>query len=85
MLWEKLSMFDMKVVVTDFAQEYPQQGNRFIMQTLLKAGYTAKMLLRLNRVQISLQLLFMLDVPTASGSKVNTKSCAILRENHVPI
>jgi hypothetical protein len=24
MLWEKLSMFDMKVVVTDFAQEYPR-------------------------------------------------------------
>jgi hypothetical protein len=31
MLWEKLSMFDIKVVVTDFAQEYPQQGNQFIM------------------------------------------------------
>jgi hypothetical protein len=24
MLWEKLSMFDMKVVVKDFAQEYPR-------------------------------------------------------------
>jgi hypothetical protein len=72
MLWEKLSMFDMKVVVTDFAQEYPRRGNQFIMQVLLKAGYTAKMLIRLNRVQISLQLLFMLDVLTASGNKVNT-------------
>jgi hypothetical protein len=43
------------------------------MQVLLKAGYTAETLLRLNRVQISLQLLFMLDVLTASGNKVNTK------------
>ncbi len=36
MLWEKLLMFDMKVVVSDFAQEYPRQGNQFIMQVLLK-------------------------------------------------
>jgi hypothetical protein len=56
MLWEKLPMFDMKVLVTEFAQEYPQQGNQFIMQVLLKVGYAAETLLRLNRVQISLRL-----------------------------
>ncbi len=54
MLWETLSMFDMKVVVTEFAQEYPRRGDQFIMQVLLKAGYAAQMLLRLNRVRISL-------------------------------
>jgi hypothetical protein len=69
----KLSMFDMKVVAAELAQEYPWQGNQFIMQVLLKAGYAAETLLRLIRVQISLQLLFMLDVLTASGNKVNTK------------
>jgi hypothetical protein len=41
MLWEKLSMFNMKVVVSDFTQEYPWQGNQFIMQVLLRAGYAA--------------------------------------------
>jgi hypothetical protein len=30
-LWEKLSMFNVKVVVSDFVQEYPQQGNQFIV------------------------------------------------------
>ncbi len=43
------------------------------MQVLLKAEYAAEMLLRLNRVQMSLPLLFMLDVLTASGNMVNTE------------
>jgi hypothetical protein len=42
MLWEKLSMLDMKVVVSDFAQEYPWQGDQFIMQVLQRAGYAAE-------------------------------------------
>ncbi len=29
MLWEKLSMFNMKVMVSDFAQEYPRQGDQY--------------------------------------------------------
>jgi hypothetical protein len=43
------------------------------MQVLLKARYAAETLLRLNRVRISLQLLFMSNILTASGNKVNTK------------
>jgi hypothetical protein len=44
MPWGKLSMFNMKVVVSDFVQEYPRQGNQFIMQVLLRATYAAEML-----------------------------------------
>jgi hypothetical protein len=73
MLWEKLSIFDMKVMVSDFIQEYPQQGDQFIMQILLRAGYTAETLRQLNRVQISLQLMIMSDILTASGNRINTK------------
>ncbi len=73
MLWEKLSMFDMKVVVSDFVQEYPQQGNQFTMQVLLRAGYAAETLCLLNRAQISSQLMFMSDILTASGNRINTK------------
>jgi hypothetical protein len=51
MLWEKISMFDIKVVVSDFAQEYLRQGGQFIMQVLLRAGYAAETTLhQLNRV-----------------------------------
>jgi hypothetical protein len=70
MLWEKLSMFDMHVDVADQTQEFPQEGDQFIMQVLIRAGYTCKALSRLNRVWVSLQLLFMSDILTASGNKV---------------
>jgi hypothetical protein len=40
------------------------------MQLLMRAGYTDKALSCLNRVRVSLQLLFMLDILTASGKKV---------------
>jgi hypothetical protein len=73
MLWKKLSMFDIKVVIADIAHKYPWQGNQFIMQALLRAGYTGEMLHQLNRVQISLQLLFMSDILTASGNRIDTK------------
>jgi hypothetical protein len=36
MLWEKLFKFGMKVVVADQASAFPQEGDQFIMQVLLK-------------------------------------------------
>jgi hypothetical protein len=42
------------------------------MQVLIQAGYTGEALRHLNRVRISLQLLFMSDVLTASGNKIST-------------
>jgi hypothetical protein len=44
MMWEKLSMFNIKVVIADIAHKYPWQGNQFIMQALLRAGYTGETL-----------------------------------------
>jgi hypothetical protein len=63
-------MFDMHVVVADQLQEVPQKGGQFIMQVLIRVGYTSKALGCLNRVQVSLQLLFMYDILTVSGNKV---------------
>jgi hypothetical protein len=73
MLWEKVSKFDIKVIVQAGAENFPWKGNQFIMQVLLQMGYDSDVLLWLNRVQISLQLMFMLDILTASGNKINTK------------
>jgi hypothetical protein len=39
----------------------------------LRAGYTAETLLQLNRVRISLQVVFMLDILTVSGNRINAK------------
>jgi hypothetical protein len=74
MLWEKLSTFNMKLIVVDTIQQYPQENDQFIMQVLVKFGYSGDMLKRVNCVRILQQLLFMLDILTASGSKINAKA-----------
>ncbi len=71
-LWEKLSMFNMHIIVADQPLEFPREGDQFIMQVLIKARYTSKAFSCLNRVRVSLQLLFMSDILTASGNKVCT-------------
>jgi hypothetical protein len=71
MLWEKLFKSGMKVVVADHAITFSQEGNQFIMQVLLKQNYPNDILLHLNHMQEYLQLLFMSDILTASGHKIN--------------
>jgi hypothetical protein len=71
MIWEKLSMFNMHVIVADQPKEFPREGNQFIMQVLINAGYTNEALGRLNIVHMSLQLLFMSDILTVSGNKIS--------------
>ena len=71
MLWEKLSKFGMKVGVADQDIAFPREGDQFIMQVLLKQNYPNDILLCLNHVQVDLQLLFMSDILTASGLKIN--------------
>ena len=71
MLWEKLSRFNVKAVVTDVNWSLPCKGDQFIMQVLIGSGYSDKTLHHLNRVRVSQQLLFMSDVLTALGNKIN--------------
>jgi hypothetical protein len=72
MLWEKLSMFNVHTVVADLPLRFSRESNQFIMQVLVEAGYTGEALQRLNRVRVSLQVLFLSYILTASGSKVST-------------
>ncbi len=71
MLWEKLSAFNVKMVIADGAQTYPRKNNQFIMQVLKSKGYSGETLRRLNRVQVPQQVLFMSDILTASGNKID--------------
>ncbi len=50
MLWEKVSIFCLKVVVADFHLKYPREGDRFIMQVLIDLGYSKDKLQILNQV-----------------------------------
>ncbi len=60
MLWEKFSLFEIQAVFADCPLQLPREGNQFLMQVLIRAGYTGETLLQLNRVRISLQVLFCL-------------------------
>jgi hypothetical protein len=71
MLWEKLSMFEMMVIIPENSQGFPREGDKFIMLVLLRAGCSKEDLWRLNRVRVSLQVLFMSNVLTASGNKIS--------------
>ncbi len=50
MLWEKLSTFDVKLIVADITQMFPWENNQFIMQALINKAYSGDALRRLNRV-----------------------------------
>ncbi len=73
MLWEKISMFGVKIVVANEAMKYPREGDQFIIQLLLERGYTRESLQRLNCVRIFLQVLFLSDILTALGNKIDLK------------
>jgi hypothetical protein len=73
MLWEKISMFGVKIVVADLAIGYPCERDRFFMQLLFEMGYPREILQRLNHVRIFLQVLFLSDILMASRNKINLK------------
>ena len=71
MLWEKISMIGVKIIVADLAMEYPWERDWFVMQLLFEMGYPWEILQRLNRVHIFLQVLFLSNILTASGNKID--------------
>ena len=71
MLWEKLSKFGVWTFIADGVVENPRAGDRFLMQAFVEKGYPRDILLRLNRVRVYWQALFVSDIMTASGLKVD--------------
>jgi hypothetical protein len=71
MLWEKLSKFNVRAVVANLNLNFPRDGDQFIMQVLIQGGYSNEVLHHLNCVKLSQQLLFMSNVLTATGNKIN--------------
>jgi hypothetical protein len=52
MSWEKLSAFDVKIVVADHTLKFPRENDKLIMQALINKGYTGDTLRRLNRIRV---------------------------------
>ncbi len=66
MLWEKVSMFGIIVTTPLALGGFLREGDDFIMQVILWAGYNSDEVKRINRVRVSMQVLFMSDILTAS-------------------
>ena len=76
MLWEKLSMFSVRTIIADGGLDNPRDGDRFLMQVFVDKGYSRETLLRLNRVRVYWQVLFVSDILTASGNKIDPEVLA---------
>jgi len=73
MFWEKVSMFGMTVTTSEESWGFPREGDEFIMQVILQAGYRTEDLWRINKVRVLLQVLFMSDILTASGNMISSE------------
>ena len=82
MLWEKVSMFGVRMVIADVGTEFSQEGDRFLMQVFFEQGYSLGSLIRLNRVRIFWQVLFLSDILTALGKKIHTEIISQPRVRH---
>ncbi len=72
MLWEKADRFGIIIETAKGPLSFPRDGDRFLMLVLIERGYSRETMRRLNRVRIHLQVLFLLDVLTASGCRIDS-------------
>ncbi len=81
MLWEKLSMFGVRRIIADGGLDKPREEDRFLMQVFVEKGYSQDILLRLNRVRVYWQVLFISDILTALGNKIDPE--VLGRQRHI--
>jgi hypothetical protein len=63
-------MFGIIVTTPSALGGLPREGDDFIMQVILRARYNSDEVKRINRVRVSMQVLFMSDIFTASGHMI---------------
>jgi hypothetical protein len=71
MLWEKVDKFGVTIKTARGPLAFPLRGDKFLMLVLMERGYSREIIRRLNRVRIYMQVLFLLDVLTVSGNRIN--------------
>ena len=72
-LWEKCNKYDIRVEFNDVKIALPRVGDQWLMNLFVRLGYSDQDLVRLNRVRISSQVLFLSDILGASGKLLDTK------------
>ena len=72
-VWEKIDLFGIEVEIGNIDITPPRVGDDWLMKRFLRMGCTRKELIRLNRVRLHQQTLFLSDVLDASGRALDRK------------
>ena len=72
-VWEKCDMFKVVIDINDHFLKMPCEGDKWIMQLFVRAGFNKEDLLRLNRVRVHQQVLFLSCVLGVSGKSLDKK------------
>ncbi len=71
MLWEKLDKFNITVQTAESPLKFPQQGDKVLMLVFRERGHGREALIRLNQVRVHLQLIFLSNILSALGLRIN--------------
>ncbi len=71
MLWEKADKFGLTIKTAIGSLAFLRRGDKFLMLVLMERGHSRETIWWLNRVRIHMQVLFLLDVLTVSGNKID--------------
>jgi hypothetical protein len=71
MLWEKLDKFNITVQTAESPQKLPRQGDKFLMLVFIERGHGREALIKLNWVRVHLQLIFLSNILSALGLRIN--------------
>jgi hypothetical protein len=72
MLWEKVDRFKVTVETAKGPLAFPRDGDRFLMLIVMERGYSRETVRLLNRVRIHMQVLFLSDVLTTLGNRIDS-------------
>ncbi len=70
MLWEKADKFGVVIATARSPLTFPRQGDKFLMLVLMERRHSKEVIRWLNRVRIHLQVIFLSDVLTTSGNRI---------------
>ena len=71
MLCEKADKFGLTIKTATGELAFPWRGDKFLMLVLMERGYSSETVRRLNMVRIHMQVLFLSDVMTMSGNRID--------------
>ena len=72
-LWEKISRFGLRVSIHNIECLPPRVGDRWLMDCLTSLGFSERELIRINRVRLHQQVLFVSDVMDAGGRAIDRR------------